>query len=168
MMNENEVNTSFNIIKGKTGVFSYLNEIIKRIGQLWLVSLITRIAISVPFWKSGMLKWDGFLHLKETAIDLFTYEFMLHLPWGVYAFPYPKVFAFASGYGEVALPFFIILGLGTRFAAVGILLMTCVIEMTVPEGWPIHLTWAAMSLSLIMTGGGKFSLDNFLTHFIKR
>jgi putative oxidoreductase len=34
----------------------------------------------VPFWKSGILKWRGFLHLNDTAIDLFTQEFRLPLP----------------------------------------------------------------------------------------
>jgi putative oxidoreductase len=37
--------------------------------------------------------------------------------------------------------------------------MTCVIELTVPEGWPIHLTWAAMALGIAAWGPGRLSID---------
>nr|WP_315800668.1 MULTISPECIES: DoxX family protein [unclassified Bradyrhizobium] len=129
---------------------------------LTLVQLVTRIALAVPFWRSGILKWDGFLRLSDTAVTLFSDEFMLHLPGGPYHFPMPTVMAFLSGCGEVGFPVLLILGLGTRFAALGLLFMTCIVELTVPDGWPIHLTWAAMALGLIAHGGGKISLDHVL------
>jgi putative oxidoreductase len=37
--------------------------------------------------------------------------------------------------------------------------MTLVIQLTVPAGWPIHLTWAAMALGLMAWGPGRISLD---------
>lgn len=129
---------------------------------LTLVQLVTRVALAVPFWRSGILKWDGFLKLSDTAVTLFSDEFMLHLPGGPYHFPVPSVMAFLSGCGEVGFPVLLILGLGTRFAALGLLFMTCIVELTVPDGWPIHLTWAAMALTLIAHGGGKLSLDHIL------
>ena len=46
-----------------------------------------RLALAVPFWKSGILKWNGFLQLNDTAVTLFTDEFMLHLPGGPYHYP---------------------------------------------------------------------------------
>ncbi len=93
-----------------------------------------RVALAVPFWKSGILKWHGFLQLNDTASDLFTDEFKLHLPGGPYPFPAPAVFAFLSAGGEVTFPLLLVRGLATRFAAVGVLLMTCIIELTVPDG----------------------------------
>jgi putative oxidoreductase len=69
--------------------------------------------------------------------------------------------AFISGLGEVCLPVLLILGLGTRFAALGLLFMTVIVELTVPDGWPIHLTWAAMALSIMRWGPGLFSIDHF-------
>ncbi len=48
--------------------------------------------------------------------------------------------AFLSGCGEVLFPVLLLLGLGTRFAALGLLFMTLIVEITVPDGWPIHLT----------------------------
>jgi hypothetical protein len=61
-------------------------QLIQRLAQPWLVQLVLRFALAVPFWKSGILKWHGFLQLNDTAIDLFTQEFQLHLPGG----PYPS------------------------------------------------------------------------------
>lgn len=119
---------------------SMAKRLIQQLAQPWLVQLVLRLALAVPFWKSGILKWHGFLQLNDTAIDLFTQEFQLHLPGGPYPFPHPAVFAFLSGWGEVTFPVLLVLGLGTRFAALGLILMTCIIELTVPEGWPIHLT----------------------------
>ena len=95
--------------------------LIERLAQPWFVQLALRVALAVPFWKSGILKWQGFLQLNDTAITLFTDEFRLHLPGGPYPFPAPAVFAFLSGCGEVMFPVLIVLGIGTRFAAVGLL-----------------------------------------------
>ncbi|MFP4898093.1 DoxX family protein, partial [Paraburkholderia sp. BR14261] len=108
------------------------------------------------------LKWHGFLQLNDTAIDLFTDEFKLHLPGGPYPFPAPALFAFLSACGEVGFPVLLVLGFGTRFAAAGLLLMTCIIELTVPDGWPIHITWAAMALGIAAWGPGAISIDYLL------
>jgi putative oxidoreductase len=113
----------------------------------------------VPFWRSGVNKWDGFLQLNDVAVMLFSSEFKLHLPGGPYDFPAAAVVAFASGLAEILLPVLLILGLTTRLAALGLLVMTLVIQLTVPAGWPIHLTWAAMALGLMAWGPGRISLD---------
>ena len=136
--------------------------VVRWIAPASLTQLVLRVALSVPFWKSGMLKWAGFLQLKDTAIDLFTSEFKLHLPGGPYPFPAPAAMAFLSGCVEVAFPVLLVLGLGTRFAAAGLLFMTCIVEITVPDGWPIHITWAAMALGLMCWGPGRVSVDHVL------
>jgi putative oxidoreductase len=133
--------------------------IIQWIAQPSLTQMMLRLALAVPFWRSGILKWSGFLQLNETAIDLFTDEFKLHLPGGPYDFPAPAVMAFLSGSAEIIFPVLLVLGLGTRFAAFGLLLMTCIVELTVPDGWPIHLTWAAMALGIMAWGAGRLSVD---------
>jgi putative oxidoreductase len=127
-----------------------------------LVQLVMRVALAVPFWRSGILKWNGFLKLSDTAVTLFTDEFMLHLPGGPYHYPVPAVMAFLAGCGEIMFPVLLILGLATRFAAVGLLLMTFIVELTVPDGWPIHITWAAMALGIMAWGPGRLSIDYWL------
>jgi putative oxidoreductase len=142
---------------------------ISRLAAPWLTQLVLRLALAVPFYKSGILKWHGFLQLNDTAIDLFTDEFKLHLPGGPYPFPEPAVVAFLSACGEVGFPVLLVLGFGTRFAAAGLLLMTCIIELTVPDGWPIHITWAAMALGIAAWGPGAISIDHLLARsFLKR
>lgn len=51
-----------------------------------LAQLALRLALAVPFWRSGLGKWDGFLELNDVAVLLFTSEFQLHLPGGPYPF----------------------------------------------------------------------------------
>ena len=56
-------------------------------------------------------------------------------------------------------PILLLLGFGTRFAALGLLFMIVIVELTVPDGWPIHITWAAMALGIMAWGPGRLSLD---------
>src|SRR5436305_14907054 len=133
-----------------------------------VVQLLLRIAIAVPFWRSGILKWNGFLKLSDTAVTLFSDEFMLHLPGGPYHYPLPTVMAFLSGCAEVTFPVLLVLGLATRFAAAGLLFMTIIVELTVPDGWPIHITWAAMALGIMAGGAGKLSVDNVIASLYPR
>lgn len=136
--------------------------LVRAIARPSLVQFVMRAALAVPFWKSGILKWDGFFQLSDTAVTLFTDEFMLHLPGGPYPFPAPTVMAFLSGCGEVTFPVLLVLGFGARFAALGLLFMTMIVELTVPDGWPIHLTWAAMALAIMAWGPGRISVDYWL------
>jgi putative oxidoreductase len=137
------------------------------VAQPSLVQLIMRFALAVPFWRSGILKWDGFLQLSDTAVTLFTDEFTLHLPGGPYPFPAPTLMAFLSGSGEIIFPVLLVLGLATRFAALGLLCMTVIVELTVPDGWPVHITWAAMALGIMAWGPGRFSVDYLLRHLLQ-
>jgi len=141
------------------------NLVIETLAQPSFVQLVMRLALAVPFWKSGILKWDGFLKLSDTAVTLFTDEFMLHLPGGPYHYPMPTVMAFLSGCGEITFPVLLVLGLATRFAAMGLLFMTVIVELTVPDGWPVHITWAAMALGIMAWGPGRISLDNVVHRF---
>ena len=143
------------------------SQLIQTIAQPSLVQLVMRFALAVPFWKSGILKWSGFLKLSDTAVTLFSDEFMLHLPGGPYHYPFPTVMAFLSGCGEVTFSVLLVLGLATRFAALGLLFMTIIVELTVPDGWPIHITWAAMALGIMAWGPGRVSIDNLAGGFLR-
>jgi putative oxidoreductase len=119
-----------------------------------------RLALAVPFFKSGLTKWDGFLQLSDGAEALFSEEFKLHLFGAEIPYPAPHALAFASGCMEILLPILLVLGLGTRLAAFGLLGMTAIIQLTVPDGWAnFHLIWAASALALIAYGPGPLSLD---------
>ena len=128
-----------------------------------LALLALRFAVAVPFWKSGMTKWVGFLTLSFGAQQLFVDEFKLHLFGGAHAFPFPETMAPLSALGEAILPALLVFGLATRYAALGILAMTAIIQLTVPDGWAnFHLPWAAMALSIMTFGPGRIALDRLL------
>ena len=117
----------------------------------------------MPFFKSGLTKWSGFLQLSDGARYLFAQEFKLHILGNEIAYPFPVAMATASGICEIVLPILLAVGLGTRFAALGLLAMTAVIQLTVPDGWAnFHLPWAAMALTLAVFGGGRVSMDSLI------
>lgn len=124
-----------------------------------VVSLGLRLALAIPFWKSGLTKWDGFLVLSQTPVLLFENEFKLHILGKAYDYPFPVAAAWGSSIAEIALPILLVLGLFTRFAALGLLIMTAMIQLTIPSGWPVHATWAAMAAAIILLGPGRISLD---------
>lgn len=125
--------------------------------------LALRVALAVPFYKSGLTKWSGFLQLSDGARYLFTEEFRLHIFGNAFPYPFPLAAATLAGIAEIVLPVLLVIGLGTRFAALALFAMTAVIQLTVPEGWAnFHLPWAAMALALVVYGGGALSLDRLL------
>ena len=148
--------------QGISGLVERVNAIVRATAQPSLTQFVLRFGLAIPFWRSGVNKWDGFLQLNDTAVLLFSSEFKLHLPGGPYDFPMPSVMAFAAGSAEILLPLLLVLGLSTRLAASGLLLMTVIVQLTVPDGWPIHLTWAAMALALMAWGPGRVSLDHLI------
>jgi putative oxidoreductase len=148
--------------QGIGGLFERTNAIVRAVAQPSLTQLVLRFALAVPFWRSGVNKWDGFLQLNDVAVLLFSSELKLHLPGGPYGFPVPGVVAFAAGSAEILLPILLVLGLATRLAALGLLAMTLVVQLTVPDGWPVHVTWVAMALGIVAWGSGRISLDHWI------
>lgn len=131
-------------------------------GQMaWtLAPPLLRIALAVPFFKSGLTKWSSFLSLSPAAEFLFEDEFKLHIFGQAYNFPFPDTLALIDSIAEIVLPVLLVVGLATRFGALGLLVMTGVIQLVVPEGWAnFHLPWAALAVAIIALGPGPLSLD---------
>ena len=121
-----------------------------------LVLLVSRIGIAAVFFYSGRTKVSGWLTVTDSAVGLFRDEY--HLPLVDPAFA-----AHAAAYAEHLFPLLLVLGRGTRLAALALLGMTLVIEVLVyPDAWPTHLSWAAPLLLLAARGGGRVSLDRGL------
>lgn len=126
----------------------------------WVPLLMLRFALAIPFFRSGLTKWDGFLQLSGGAEFLFASEFKLHIFGELYPYPFPILAAYASGLAEIVLPVLLVLGVLTRFSAFALLVMTAIIQVTVPEGWAnFHLPWAAMALAIVVFGPGWLSVD---------
>jgi putative oxidoreductase len=134
-----------------------------------LIALLGRFSIAAVFWKSGQTKVEGFTvdlvdgiielgwpRLSDSAVALFQEEYRLPLLS-------PELGATLAALGEHLLPVLILLGLGTRFAALGLLLMTAVIQLLVyPGAYPTHGVWAAVLLYLMARGPGRVSLDHLI------
>ncbi|MCW8125965.1 DoxX family protein [Microbulbifer halophilus] len=131
-----------------------------------LTALLGRLAIAGVFWKSGQTKVEGL------AVDLFEGTFQLGWPQlsgsavmlfeEEYQLPLisPELGAILAATAEHLFPLMLLFGLGTRFAALALLVMTAVIQIFVyPGAWPTHGTWAAVLLMLMAMGPGRISLD---------
>lgn len=121
-----------------------------------LVALALRVFPAMVFFQSGRTKVDGLFSIKDTTFLLFREEFALPL------IP-PNIAAVMATTAEHVLPILMILGLFTRFSALGLLVMTAVIEIFVyPDAWVTHGLWASALLATIARGPGAWSLDHIL------
>lgn len=134
-----------------------------------LIALLARISLAVTFWTSGQTKIEGFVldpigltaslgtpKLSERAVELFHSEYALPILA-------PETAALLAAIAEHVLPALLVLGLATRFSAIGLLLMTLVIQFFVyPAAYATHGLWAALALLLMARGAGAVSIDHLL------
>jgi putative oxidoreductase len=134
-----------------------------------LVALLGRFSAAAVFWKSGQTKIEGLKidivagefaigapRLGDFTVDLFREEYALPVVS-------PELAAYAAAIAEHLLPVLLLIGLGTRFAALGLLAMTAVIQFLVyPSAYPTHGTWAAVLLFLMAHGPGRVSVYHLL------
>ncbi len=153
-------------MKGKTiAADTATAEMLPIFGILQPIALLAlRIALAIPFYLSGLTKWDGFLRLSDNAIFLFQNEFKLHLFGSMADFPFPTLSAYGAGIAEIVAPILLVLGLAARPAAFVVLGMTAVIQLVAPDAWVnFHLPWAAMALAILAFGAGKLSADHLIS-----
>ena len=139
------------------------------------VSFLARFMMASIFWKSAITKIafeeDGLsefslaqiwnvVTLNWTVSDstymLFEYEYMLPVVPS-------ELGAHMALTAEILLPMALIFGLLTRYSALALLGMTGVIQIFVyPHLWSVHGLWAIALLVIMVHGGGRLSVDNFL------
>lgn len=136
--------------------YQRLGDLAARLLPETLLLLVARLGIAAVFFQSGRTKVEGLLTITDSTYYLFETDYKL-------PFVPPYIAAHMATYSEHLFPILLVLGLGTRFAALALLGMTTVIEVFVyPDAWPTHLSWAAILLPLIAKGGGALSLDRLL------
>ena len=132
------------------------------------VALVLRLALGIVFFPHGMQKLFGWFggYGFEGTMGFFTAKIGI-----------PAVFAFlaimAEGLGSLGL----IAGLGTRVAAFGISVNMAVAVLMLHlqngffmnwfgnqkgEGYEYHLLVIGIGIALMITGGGKWSLDGMI------
>lgn len=146
-------------MNSQLGVFGVWNRVAGRLDKLInhdLLAAIARISIASLFLQSGRTKVDGWLHVTDSAVELFRDEYKLPLLS-------PELAAHISAYAEHLFPVLLVLGLFTRLSALALLGMTTVIEVFVyPDAWPTHLSWAGLLLYLVARGARSISVDRVL------
>lgn len=152
---------------GLTGLVQSLLRLLTKAATA-LAPPFMRIALALPFFRSGLTRWDGWFHVSDATKFLFSDLFKMHIFGGEYPIPFPALTATLTAVGEITLPILLVLGLGTRFAAVGLLAMTAVIQLVQPDGWQnFHLYWAALALGIVAVGPGYLSVDRWLRRVVE-
>lgn len=126
-----------------------------------VAQLAARLYVAKVFFMAGLTK----LRDWETTVFLFTEEY--HVP----LLP-PEVAAVAGTAGEIVLPVLLVLGLGGRFAALGLSVVNvmAVISLSdIPEAaMTQHLFWGSLLAALVLWGPGKLALDTWLSPWLQR
>jgi putative oxidoreductase len=126
----------------------------------WLahaLGLGIRLLLANIFFQAGLTKIASW----SATLALFEYEYEVPL------LP-PELAAYLGTGAELFLPVLLVLGLGTRFAALALFVFNAVAVASYPGlsevGLKDHQTWGLLLLVVAFYGPGKLSLD----HFIRR
>jgi putative oxidoreductase len=117
-----------------------------------LQQLLFRLAVGSVFLKAGLTKIASW----ESTVALFRDEYQVPvLP--------PEIAATLASTFELGCSTLLILGLGTRLAALPLIGMIAVIQLFVyPNAWAEHLTWGSILVAVLTRGAGAASLDRLL------
>jgi putative oxidoreductase len=117
-----------------------------------LAALLARGFVAEAFFRSGLTKirdWD-------TTLALFGDEYKVPLLS-------PAVAAVMGTGGELVLPVLLVLGLGGRFAALGLSVVNVVAVISLgdiaPAALQQHITWGVLLAGLAVFGAGRWSLE---------
>lgn len=124
-------------------------------------TLLARLYMAQVFFLSGLTKlrdWD-------ITLALFTDEYKVPLLS-------PQVAAVMGTTGELLLPVLLILGLGGRFAALGLSVVNVVAVISLgdiaPAALQQHITWGVLLAALAVFGPGRWALETPLRRWLQR
>lgn len=117
--------------------------------------LLARLYVAQVFFLSGLSK----LRDWSSTLALFEDEYQVPL------LP-PELAAYMGTAGELALPVLLVLGLGGRFAAVGLSVVNLMAVLSLSELAPAalagHQLWGVLLLLVALWGAGRWSVDAWL------
>ncbi len=117
--------------------------------------LAARLYVAWVFFAAGLTK------LRDWDTTLFLFEEEYSVPF----IPF-ELAAFLGTAGEILLPIILVLGLASRFGALGLSVVNIVAVISLAEIAPAalyaHVIWGLLLLQIVLFGAGKLSLDHFL------
>jgi putative oxidoreductase len=117
-------------------------------------ALALRLYVARVFFASGLVKLRGW----DSTLALFENEY--HVP--VLS---PPVAALVGTGAELILPVLLVLGLGTRVAALALFAFNLVAVISYPDlsdaGLKDHMLWGALLLVTFVYGPGRLALDRW-------
>jgi putative oxidoreductase len=115
-------------------------------------ALLARLYVAQVFFMSGLTK----LRDWEITLALFTDEYQVPLLS-------PALAAVLGTAGELVLPVLLALGLGARFAALGLSVVNAVAVVSLAEIAPAalqqHIVWGVLLAALALYGPARWSFD---------
>lgn len=121
-----------------------------------LALLLARLYVAQVFFMSGLTK------LRDWSTTLALFEDEYHVP----LLP-PELAAYLGTAGELVLPVLLVLGLGARFAALGLTVVNVMAVLSLSEIAPAallgHQLWGVLLIAVALWGAGRWSVDALLT-----
>jgi putative oxidoreductase len=134
-------------------LYAGFTNVLERVQPLFALAM--RLYVAKVFIVSGWLKvsrWDSTLALFENEY---------HVP--VLS---PHVAAVLGTMAELGLPVLLILGIGTRAAALALFVFNIIAVISYPDlsdaGLKDHYLWGALMLVIAVYGPGKLSIDRWI------
>ena len=148
--------TSLSLPSRTARVYTSFAQFVDRLQPLFALAI--RLYVARVFLLSGLTK----THDWNTTIALFENEYRVPVLS-------PAVAALLGTAAELGLPVLLILGFGTRFAALALFAFNIVAVISYPDlsdaGLKDHMLWGALLLVTFFHGPGKISLDHL---FVRR
>lgn len=120
-------------------------------------ALVARVYVAHAFFSSGLTK------LRDWDITLLLFMDEYHVP-----LLSPEVAAWMGTAGELLLPVLLVLGLGGRFAALGLGVVNAIAVLSLSEIAPAalqqHMTWGVLLIALALYGPGAWAADRWIQH----
>lgn len=130
--------------------------------------LLFRLWVALDFFRAGLVKISD----MQSTISLF--EYVYHVP----LLP-PVAAAYLGTAIELALPWFLALGLAGRLTAALLFVYNLIAVISYPDLWPKglwtdfwhggftdHKVWALMLFAVVLYGPGKLSVDHALQRWV--
>lgn len=117
--------------------------------------LAARFYVAWVFFASGLTK------LNDWESTLFLFEEEYSVPF----IPF-ELAAYLGTAGEIILPIILLLGIATRFSAVGLSVVNIIAVISLAEIAPaaltLHVLWGVLLFQVLLFGPGKIAIDYWL------